>query len=74
MIKYAYILYRNLDWLYSTPAGRQQIITNAKYTTIVFIYLQSDQEYRDLDQVKSEMAEAVLDFKPANITNNIQVE
>ncbi|CAF1187438.1 unnamed protein product [Rotaria sordida] len=42
---------RNLDWLYSTPAGRQQIIVNAKHTTIAFIYLQSDQEYRDLEQI-----------------------
>jgi hypothetical protein len=74
LITYTYILYRNLDWLYSTPAGRQQIISNAKYTTVAFIYLQSDQEYRDLDQVKSEMKEPVIDFKPVHITNNIQVE
>jgi len=67
-------IYRNLDWLYSTPAGRQQIISNAKYTTIAFIYLQPDGEYRDLDQVKTEMTDAVLDFKPANLPNNVQVK
>ncbi|CAF3754875.1 unnamed protein product [Rotaria sordida] len=64
---------RNLDWLYSTPAGRQQIIVNAKHTTIAFIYLQSDQEYRDLEQVKSEMTNAVVDFKPVNLPNNFQI-
>ncbi|CAF2977424.1 unnamed protein product [Rotaria sp. Silwood2] len=64
---------RNLDWLYSTPAGRQQIIANAKYTTIAFIYLQSDEEYRDLEQIKCEMTNAVVDFKPVNLPNNFQV-
>jgi len=64
---------RNLDWLYSTAAGRQQIISSAKFTTIAFIYLQSDQDYRDLEQVQSEMTEAVLDFKPANLPDNIQI-
>lgn len=64
---------RNLDWLYSTPAGRQQIISSAQYTTVVFIYLQSDEEYRDLEQVKSEMTDAVLDFKPMNVPENVQV-
>lgn len=67
------LIYRNLDWLYSTPTGRQQIIASAQYTTIVFIYLQSDEDYRDLEQVKSEMTEAVLDFKPMNLSNNLQV-
>jgi hypothetical protein len=66
-------LNRNLDWLYSTPAGRQQIIVNAQYTTMAFIYLQSDQVYRNLEQVKLEMSNAVLDFKPVNLNNNIQV-
>ncbi|CAF3328566.1 unnamed protein product [Rotaria socialis] len=64
---------RNLDWLYSTPAGRQQIIANAKYTTVAFIYLQSDEEYRDLEQVKSEMTNAVLDFKPVYLSDNLQI-
>ncbi|CAF3414947.1 unnamed protein product [Rotaria sp. Silwood1] len=64
---------RNLDWLYSTPAGRQQIIANAKYTTIAFIYLQPDEEYRDLEQIKSEMTNAVVDFKPVNLPNNFQI-
>ncbi|CAF0723116.1 unnamed protein product [Adineta ricciae] len=64
---------RNLDWLYSTPAGRQQIISNATYTTIAFIYLQPDEDYRDLEQVKSEMTNAVLDFKPANLPENVQI-
>jgi hypothetical protein len=73
-ISYSFSIYRNLDWLYSTPAGRQQIISSAKYTTIAFIYLQSDEEYRDLDQVKSEMTDAVLDFKPMNLPDNVQVE
>jgi hypothetical protein len=67
-------MYRNLDWLYSTPSGRQQIIVNAKYTTVAFIYLQPDEEYHDLDQVKSEMTDAVLDFKPASLPDNVQVE
>ena len=64
---------RNLDWLYSTPSGRQQILASAQYTTVVFIYLQPDQEYRDLDQVKAEMTNAVLDFKPAQLTENVQI-
>ncbi|CAM4781244.1 unnamed protein product [Rotaria magnacalcarata] len=64
---------RNLDWLYSTPAGRQQIIASAKYTTVAFIYLQSDEEYRDLEQVKSEMTSAVLDFKPVNLSDSLQI-
>lgn len=64
---------RNLDWLYSTAAGRQQIISSAKFTTIAFIYLQSDQDYRDLEQVQNEMTDAVLDFKPANLSDNIQI-
>ncbi|CAF4021818.1 unnamed protein product, partial [Adineta steineri] len=64
---------RNLDWLYSTPAGRQQIISSAKYTTVAFIYLQSDEEYRDLEQVKTEMTDAVLDFKPSSLPSNVQV-
>ena len=68
-----FIRFRNLDWLYSTPAGRQQIIASAQYTTIVFIYLQSEQDYRDLEQVKAEMTAPVLDFKPAQVTDNIQV-
>ena len=69
-----FVLCRNLDWLYSTPAGRQQIIANAKYTTVAFIYLQSDEEYRDLEQVKLEMTSAVLDFKPVNLSDSLQVE
>ena len=40
---------------------------------MAFIYLQPEQEYRDLDQVKAEMADVVLDFKPSTITSNIQV-
>ena len=66
-------LFRNLDWLYSTPAGRQQIISSAQYTTVVFIYLQPDEDYRDLELVKSEMTEAVVDFKPLNLPENFQV-
>lgn len=70
---YQFFFRRNLDWLYSTPSGRQQILSSAQYTTIVFIYLQSDQEYRDLDQVKSEMTNAVLDFKPSQLSDNVQI-
>lgn len=70
----AKFIFRNLDWLYSTAEGRQQIISDIQYSTVAFIFLQSDQEYRDLSQVQNEMTDAVLDFKPSHITNEIQVE
>ncbi|CAF1545163.1 unnamed protein product, partial [Didymodactylos carnosus] len=64
---------RNRDWLFATSAGRQDVINSAKYNCLIFIYLQSDQIYIDLDQVKAETSSIVVDFKPVNLPHNTKI-
>lgn len=56
--------FRELDWLFSTPDGRIELIKSAGFNRLAIVSLHRDHVYDNLDAVKNELAEYVKSLSP----------
>ncbi|XP_014218736.1 methyltransferase-like protein 13 [Copidosoma floridanum] len=61
---------REIDWLFSTKEGRQQLLKSAMFDRLIIVTLKRGQEYENLDAVKSELSASVKNFAPASLSTS----
>lgn len=55
---------RETEWLFSTPQGRQKLLTSANHDRLAIVSMHRGQKYTNLDAVKDELAESVKSLAP----------
>jgi len=64
---------REVEWLFSTAEGRQQLCNSASCRRLVVVHLARDNTFNDLNQVKEELAGTVLELAPDDLPPKYQV-
>ncbi|XP_028301270.1 eEF1A lysine and N-terminal methyltransferase isoform X2 [Gouania willdenowi] len=60
-------------WLYSSMEGRKQLAASANFRRLVIVAMHRNQEYIDMEAVKSELSPMVMDLAPPGMPANHQV-
>ncbi|XP_015918789.2 eEF1A lysine and N-terminal methyltransferase [Parasteatoda tepidariorum] len=64
---------REIEWLFSTPQGRQELAASADCERLVVVHLQRDHVYNSLDEVKSDLSEKVLELAPLSFKSQVPI-
>ncbi|KAF0290517.1 Methyltransferase-like protein 13 [Amphibalanus amphitrite] len=65
---------RETEWLFGSPAGRRQLAETAGHDRLVVVHLPArDHQYGDLEQVKAELSESVMQLRPGHLRDDVQV-
>ena len=63
---------REMEWIFSTLEGRLELHQNAGYERLLVVMLHREHTYNDLDSVKSELSEKVLELAPPNTAKQVR--
>lgn len=61
---------REHEWLFSTEKGRRELCNQASARRLAVVCLGRDHEFADMDTVKEELNERVLDFAPPDVAQD----
>ncbi|XP_058793465.1 eEF1A lysine and N-terminal methyltransferase homolog isoform X2 [Phymastichus coffea] len=62
---------REMDWLFRTKEGRQQLSKSVQYDRLAIVILRRGQIFENLNTVKKELADSIKSFAPAALKNQI---
>lgn len=62
-------LYRETEWLFSTPQGRRKLLASAKHNRLAIVSMHRGHEYKSWDDVKDELSGSVRNFAPGGLRN-----
>jgi hypothetical protein len=62
--------FREMDWLFNTKEGRQELLKSAQQDRLAIVILRRGQHFESLEKVKIELAESVKNFAPAELSNS----
>ncbi|XP_055591887.1 eEF1A lysine and N-terminal methyltransferase homolog [Uranotaenia lowii] len=62
---------RETEWLFSTPQGRQKLLSSAGHDRLAIVSLHRGQNYVSWDAVKDELAESVKSLAPSGLHGHI---
>lgn len=68
-----YIAHREVDWLFSSDAGRLQLAESAGVERLVVVTMHRGHTYSSLEQVKEEVAAKAVELVQSGITSGKQV-
>jgi len=60
-----------MEWMFSTSEGRLELQRNAGYERLLVVTLHREHTYDDLESVKSELSEKVLELAPPNVAKQV---
>lgn len=63
-------IYREVDWLFSTKEGRQQLLQSAQFNRLAVVILNRKQHFESLDLIKNELADSVKNLAPSGLGNS----
>ena len=64
------IQYREMEWLFSTKKGREELTSQAKYQRLAIVHLNRAHTYGTLDSIIAELSPKVKDLAPKGIPNS----
>ncbi|XP_029170441.1 eEF1A lysine and N-terminal methyltransferase homolog [Nylanderia fulva] len=64
---------KEMDWLFSTKEGRQQVLKSAKHDRLAIVTLRREHKFESWDAVKTELQDCIRNLAPAGLCgkNNI---
>ena len=63
--------FREIEWLFATPQGRQKLQESAKFQRLAVVTLLRDQQYESLDAVKLELADSIKSLAPLGLKDQV---
>ncbi|KMQ96795.1 methyltransferase-like protein 13 isoform x3 protein [Lasius niger] len=57
-----------MDWLFSTKEGRQQVLKSAKHDRLAIVTLRREHKFESWDAVKTELQDCVRNLAPAGLS------
>ncbi|PIK59179.1 putative methyltransferase-like protein 13-like [Apostichopus japonicus] len=64
---------REVEWLFSSNAGRIQLSETAGFKRLVVVCLHRGQSYGSLKDIQDELSEKVLELAPSDLESNVKV-
>ncbi|OXU27110.1 hypothetical protein TSAR_005725 [Trichomalopsis sarcophagae] len=61
---------REMDWLFSTKEGRQQLLKSAQHDRLAIVILRRGQIFESLEAVKNELGDSIKNFAPAGLSKS----
>ncbi|CAL1687145.1 unnamed protein product [Lasius platythorax] len=59
---------KEMDWLFSTKEGRQQVLKSAKHDRLAIVTLRREHKFESWDAVKTELQDCVRNLAPAGLS------
>lgn len=60
------LVFRETEWAFGCPEGRQYLVNEANVDRLAVITLNRGHVFKSMDEVKDELSSVVSDFAPAN--------
>ncbi|CAF0861776.1 unnamed protein product [Brachionus calyciflorus] len=64
---------KEIEWLFSTKLGREELTSQAKYQRLAIVHLNRDHHYESLDAIISELSPKVMDLAPKGIPSSYKI-
>ncbi|XP_035229576.1 eEF1A lysine and N-terminal methyltransferase-like isoform X2 [Stegodyphus dumicola] len=64
---------RETEWLFSSPQGRRELAASANCERLVVVHLLRNNVYTDLDEVKKDLSESVLELAPTSCKAQVPI-
>jgi len=61
-----------MEWMFSSAEGRCELHRNAGYERLLVVTLHREHTYENLESVKSELSEKMLELAPANTAKQVE--
>jgi hypothetical protein len=68
-----YLVCREIEWLYGTKTGREELASQAKYKRLAIAHLNRGHSYESLDAIMSELSPKVSELAPKGMPVNYKV-
>lgn len=67
------LLDREMDWLFSTKEGRQQVLKSAQRDRLAIVTFRREHRFESWDAVKAELEECVRNLAPAGLCGKTDI-
>lgn len=64
---------REIEWLFGTRAGRDELTSQAKYQRLAIVHLNRAHTYESLDHILSELSPKVMELAPKGLPKSYKV-
>ncbi|XP_011253844.1 methyltransferase-like protein 13 [Camponotus floridanus] len=64
---------KEMDWLFSTREGRQQVLKSAQYDRLAIITLRREHKFESWNAVKAELEDCVCNLAPAGLCSKLDI-
>ena len=64
---------RDVEWMFATAEGRQQLCDSASCRRLIVVHLGRDATFSTLDQIQTELSSHVLEFSPTDLPAGYKV-
>ncbi len=68
---YQHIHFRDGEWLFSSPAGRQQLAASADCRRLVVVHLHRAYVFENLESVQAELSASVMELAPSDVDQQV---
>ena len=65
-------IYRETEWLFSTPEGRKKLLGSAKYNRLAIVSMHRGQIYTTWDDVKYELSDSIRNLAPNGVKDDVR--
>lgn len=66
---YKVYFYREAEWLFSTKAGRRNLVKVTKHNRLAIITLHRGQHYESFEHVQKELTDTICSLAPSSLTS-----
>ena len=66
-------MFSETEWLFSSDEGRVQLHRSAGYERLLVVTLHREHNYDNLDTIKAELGEKVLELAPPNVAKQVRL-
>jgi hypothetical protein len=70
---YYFVIFREIEWLFGTKLGREELASQAKYQRLAVAHLNRGHTYENLDSIMSELSPKVSELAPKGMPANYKV-
>ncbi|GIY35189.1 eEF1A lysine and N-terminal methyltransferase [Caerostris extrusa] len=67
------LFFRETEWLFSTPQGRQELAANVNCERLIVVHLLRDNVYHSLEEVKGDISAKILELAPASFKEQVPI-